>query len=800
MATTRTVSTTADTGAGSLRATVAASAPGDTVVVPAGTYTLTSAEIPITKKLEIDGAGVAKTVVSGADAHRVFNLTGALDTAITGMTISHGRNAVPGGSVHGGAIVLDNASSLTLTRVAMRDNTVDGTGASGAAGGDVYGGAIDAAGPLTIVDSVVANNRAISNGGAGAGGAGGVIHGGAVDAVAKLTLTRTVFNANSSTANGTGAGPGGGVVFGGAVFSQSSAITTVAGSTFTANTVTATAVDGQGGVGYGAGLAQISTPASFSASRFAGNRINVSGGGTAHTGGTAFGAALAHINGNLSLQRTAFSRNSVTALGASGGSGGTVFAAGAYLAADSPDHDDISDSSFDRGLVDVSGGMNGTGGTAYAPGAFMAGNGALTVTRVTFSRGTGRARGNGTGAGGAAIGGGAFVTAPGTFTNVTLSDNALDSSAAGTGNGGTAVGGGIYTGAAVTLLNSTVAFNSVKATGPSSSAVSGNVYQGGATTAKNTIVSNGHAGTIFDNCNSPLTSQGNNIDDRDQCGFHMAGTDQADTDPHLLPLAYHGGPGDTLALRADSLAIDKGTSAGAPGTDERGVPRPQGGGFDVGAYERDPANVSLVVSAKKAAGVGAVIDYKVLVRNAGPSTAFGVALHDALPAKLRLVSISGGCAKAKVIDCALGDLARGRTKTIHIRARAIKTGKIKNRIAAAGKFDDATPGNAKTTKTTRVSHVRVAKVSVKPKRIARGSKAKIKFTLTGPARATLTFRRGGRRVGSLRVKAHTGKNKVRFTGRVGKKRLPAGSYRVFVVARDITKHKSKPRSAKFSLL
>ncbi|HYA42478.1 MAG TPA: right-handed parallel beta-helix repeat-containing protein [Syntrophobacteraceae bacterium] len=41
-------------------------------------------------------------------------------------------------------------------------------------------------------------------------------------------------------------------------------------------------------------------------------------------------------------------------------------------------------------------------------------------------------------------------------------------------------------------------------------------------------------------------------------------------------------------LRSDSPAIDKGSSVDAPPTDIRGVPRPQGAGVDIGAYEYTP--------------------------------------------------------------------------------------------------------------------------------------------------------------------------------------------------------------------
>jgi len=61
-------------------------------------------------------------------------------------------------------------------------------------------------------------------------------------------------------------------------------------------------------------------------------------------------------------------------------------------------------------------------------------------------------------------------------------------------------------------------------------------------------------------------------------------------DPELGPLADNGGLTQTHALPAGSSAIDKGTSAGAPSTDQRGISRPQGSGYDIGAYEFEVAS------------------------------------------------------------------------------------------------------------------------------------------------------------------------------------------------------------------
>lgn len=54
-------------------------------------------------------------------------------------------------------------------------------------------------------------------------------------------------------------------------------------------------------------------------------------------------------------------------------------------------------------------------------------------------------------------------------------------------------------------------------------------------------------------------------------------------DPQLQPLADNGGPTQTMAIDADSPAFNAGESC--PEVDQRGVPRPQAGACDLGAFE-----------------------------------------------------------------------------------------------------------------------------------------------------------------------------------------------------------------------
>jgi hypothetical protein len=60
-------------------------------------------------------------------------------------------------------------------------------------------------------------------------------------------------------------------------------------------------------------------------------------------------------------------------------------------------------------------------------------------------------------------------------------------------------------------------------------------------------------------------------------------------DPQLGPLRDNGGPTRTIAPAVGSPAIDAGADFGLA-TDQRGRRRPSGAGFDIGAYERQPAD------------------------------------------------------------------------------------------------------------------------------------------------------------------------------------------------------------------
>jgi hypothetical protein len=91
------------------------------------------------------------------------------------------------------------------------------------------------------------------------------------------------------------------------------------------------------------------------------------------------------------------------------------------------------------------------------------------------------------------------------------------------------------------------------------------------------------------NCGGYATdSLGFNLTDDTSCGFTEP-TDLIVADAMLGPLQDNGGPTETHDLLDGSPAIDAGSlDCPPPDTDQRGVARPQGTAFDIGAVEYLP--------------------------------------------------------------------------------------------------------------------------------------------------------------------------------------------------------------------
>src|SRR4051794_10075140 len=183
-ATTITVTSLANSGAGTLRDALAAAADGDTIDFQpglSGTITLTTGELKVQDAVTITGPGAGVITVSGNHGGRIFYLNDPDPSAsitISGLTLTAGVTSNDGGAVfnegerltladmvitqnssesNGGGVASDDAgSSLTLTNTQVTAND------SGDGGGGIF---VDNADALQISGSTVSGNTAGSGGG-----------------------------------------------------------------------------------------------------------------------------------------------------------------------------------------------------------------------------------------------------------------------------------------------------------------------------------------------------------------------------------------------------------------------------------------------------------------------------------------------------------------------------------------------------------------------------------------------------------------------------------------------------------
>jgi Right handed beta helix region len=126
--TTITLTSTADSGPGSLRAAVAGASNGDTIVfantLSGQTIALTSGEIVVSNRLTIDGSALANGIqISGSNLSRIFNIGSSGNLTLDSLTL---RDANGGGG-DGGAIL--NVGTAVLNGCTL---TANSTGSGGA--------------------------------------------------------------------------------------------------------------------------------------------------------------------------------------------------------------------------------------------------------------------------------------------------------------------------------------------------------------------------------------------------------------------------------------------------------------------------------------------------------------------------------------------------------------------------------------------------------------------------------------------------------------------------------------------
>ena len=179
------VTTTSDSGCGSLRATIASAVSGATITFDPAlngqTLVLTSGELVIDRNLSLLGPGATSLAISGNGSSRVFFVTNGVTCTLAGLTITNGNGVGASPSGYGGGIF----SKGTLT---VSNCTLSGNSAS------LYGGGIyNNGGTLTVQHSTLSSNSAQE-------------HAGAIDNIEKGTviIQNSTITGNSTPNEGGG--------------------------------------------------------------------------------------------------------------------------------------------------------------------------------------------------------------------------------------------------------------------------------------------------------------------------------------------------------------------------------------------------------------------------------------------------------------------------------------------------------------------------------------------------------------------------------------------------------------------
>jgi len=188
------VTNNSDSGPGSLRAEIAAAKSGDSIVFAPSlngqTITLTSGELVINKRLNIQGPGAGQLAISGNRQYlafagsyagfRVFEVDGVTAT-IAGLTIENGFASVNVSPTSGGGGgILNWGGNLTVSNCTITNNYAD------------FGGGIDNSmfSSLTVSGCMITGNQFLAA--AGQIGGGGIFN----DYAASATVSHTTISGN----------------------------------------------------------------------------------------------------------------------------------------------------------------------------------------------------------------------------------------------------------------------------------------------------------------------------------------------------------------------------------------------------------------------------------------------------------------------------------------------------------------------------------------------------------------------------------------------------------------------------
>lgn len=642
-AATHTVTSGANTGAGTFREAVSLSAANDTIIFAeslTGTpINLRTTDVTIGHSLVILGNAANWTSIHGGTSTRLISIT-AGDVVISNVNLRYAFNnsgngggiAVLGGSLelrnalvymnsaqNGGAVYVRNAEFRAFDCTFL-ENTAVGT-ADGQGGGAVHasgtgsvhlertnmfanhsmsqgGGVWNGMADFTMDHSPITGSNANGQGGGGIYNAGGTISarysqisentaptagglgGGILNVGGTITVFSSGISANSAAASGGGIENMGAGASVGLEWSQLEGNTT----------------PGNAGL-RSAGAVRVSDGASFAINN-----------GTINNNVATFGTAGLSIVGASEVTLHNVTMNANRAQNSEAGFGGAaVHNNGGTLVITASrftnnvaggDYHDGAALFQDAGTLDLSGSTVTGNSAVTSGGAFYLAGGSATITNVEFASNS--AAGGAWNNGGGAI----YNNAITVLTGVTIAENdatgALGNGggiynagdltvAASTisGNSATFHGGGILSTGALSLQRSTVVYNTAGGIGGGLAVTGeGSANVGGSIIAVNTASASEPQDVV--STSGAIVSNGYNLIGRDDASHFAAvptdieGTSASPVNPVLAALADNGGTTRTHAIACGSPAIGRGNPADTQ-VDQRG--EPVFAVRDIGSYE-----------------------------------------------------------------------------------------------------------------------------------------------------------------------------------------------------------------------
>jgi predicted outer membrane repeat protein len=291
------VTTTNDSGPGSLRQALVDAHYGDTINFDSSlkgqTITLTSGRLIVDKNVTISGPGANHLAVDGNATDWVFSIDLGPTVTISGLTITNGNGGIlhhtAGTLTLSNSTISDNSSTsggggiLALGTLTMSNCTISGNSAQFGGGIALFNSTFtlsnctisgnsaefDGGGIYSVNCALTVNNCTI-NGNSG----GGISHTGSGNGIATLMVTNSTISGNSATGNG------GGITSraGNSVFTSSASVT-VSNSTISDNSVA-----GDGGAISNRAFLPHSAALMITNSTISGNSATGNGGGIYNEG------------------------------------------------------------------------------------------------------------------------------------------------------------------------------------------------------------------------------------------------------------------------------------------------------------------------------------------------------------------------------------------------------------------------------------------------------------------------------------------------------------------------------------